>query len=228
MLGQWTDVFWKALDWLIALLWRIIEFLQTYNGAVTAFATGVIAAFTIALVFVSRRQAKLTRAAVAISNKDFISTHRPRLIVREVQRLQSTIQRNIELRFVVANIGGSDAEIVESHKEVQDIRDGMLRPLQPTEGANPIGRRTIIPGSHIFDECGSTVSVHSLAVSRMIDARRLPRGANPNENRAVCFRGFVIYTDKNGIRLRTGFCRVYDAEAERFYPLDDPDYEYAD
>jgi hypothetical protein len=159
--------------------------------------------------------------------KDFISTHRPRLVVREVLRLPSTTQRNIQLRYVVANVGGSDAEVVESHAEVQDIRDGILRPLQPTEGANRIGRRTIPPGSHIFDECGSTVSVHSLAVSRMVEARRLPRGAT-NESRAVCFRGFVIYIDKNGIRRRTGFCRVYDSETERFYPLDDPDYEYAD
>jgi hypothetical protein len=97
------------------------------------------------------------------------------------------------------------------------------------EGANPIGCRTIQPGGRIFDEIESTISIISLVVSRMADERRLPRGrADLNENRAVCFRGFAIYIDRNQIRRRISWCRVYDSTTERFYPLDDPDYEYAD
>jgi hypothetical protein len=205
------------------------DFIHGYKDEITALSTAIIAAFTVILGIFTISLARSTRKAVETAQAEFVASHRPRLIIREIQCLTSRTRQNIELRYVVANIGDTSAEIVESHIEIQEVPDGMLRPLQPIEGANPIGRRTVAPGRHIFDECSSTVSIMSLVVSRMSDQRRLPKGrADLNENRAVCFRGFVIYIDRNGIQRRTGFCRVYDSKVERFYPLDDPDYEYAD
>ena len=177
----------------------------------------------------ARDAAKAATLQAETAAKEFISSHRPKLIVRELLRLTSVSPgRSIELRYVIANVGSSDAEVVESHVEIQDIRDGILRPLQPFEGANPIGRAVLAPGSHIFREQGSTVSTLSLAVSRMVEERQRARGRQTEDGRGVYFRGFVIYADKNGVRRRTGFCRIYDAETERFYATDDPDYEYAD
>jgi hypothetical protein len=144
-------------------------FLKENGEAITAFFTLVVGLFTAALW-------SSTERLWQSSERDFISSNRPKLIIREVQRLPpSQTRQNVELRYVIANIGGSDAQIVESHVEVQEIRDGNLRPLQPFEGANPIGRRAIAPGAHIFDEFGSTVSIMSLVVSRMADARRPAR-----------------------------------------------------
>jgi hypothetical protein len=91
----------------------------------TAVSTFVIAIFTIVLAVIGYVQARLIRKSIDLARAEFISSHRPRLILREVQRLLPTgAQRNIELRYVVANIGSSEAEIVESHIELQDIRDG--------------------------------------------------------------------------------------------------------
>jgi hypothetical protein len=56
----------------MAALWCVIDFLQTYNGAVTAAATVAIGAFTLVLVFVSNRQAKLTKEAIIIDKRAFV------------------------------------------------------------------------------------------------------------------------------------------------------------
>jgi hypothetical protein len=62
-----------------------LEFLDKYNGAVTAVATAFIAIFTIVLVFVTGRQARLTTAALNLARQEFVATHRPRVIVRYIQ-----------------------------------------------------------------------------------------------------------------------------------------------
>jgi hypothetical protein len=41
--------------------------------------------------------------------------------------------------------------------------------------------------------------------------------------------GYVTYrSSKNGPRYRTAFCRKWDDERLRFYPIKDSDYEYED
>ena len=65
--------------------WATINWLQTYNGAVTATATIVIGLFTIALVFVTRRQAQLTNDAVRLGRDEFEAGHRPWLAVRNLR-----------------------------------------------------------------------------------------------------------------------------------------------
>ena len=86
----------------LSYLWRSIDWLQTYNGAVTAFATVWIAVFTLVLAFVSRRQAMLTRQSIKLATKEFVSTHRPKIIVRELLMMPNIDP--IQIRYVVANV----------------------------------------------------------------------------------------------------------------------------
>lgn len=59
-----------------------LAFLDKYNGAVTAVATAFIAIFTIVLVRVTGRQARLTTAALNLARQEFVATHRPRVVLR--------------------------------------------------------------------------------------------------------------------------------------------------
>ncbi len=61
---------------LVGLLQQPIDWLQSYNGAVTSFATVWIAIFTVVLAFVSRRQAALTRDSVRVAERALMSTER--------------------------------------------------------------------------------------------------------------------------------------------------------
>jgi hypothetical protein len=40
--------------------------------------------------------------------------------------------------------------------------------------------------------------------------------------------GWIGYTDDIGIYKNMWFCRKYDPSKDRFRPVDDPDYEYAE
>ena len=57
---------------MICVLWAIIDFLQTYNGAVTAVASVLIGLFTGVLARVTGRQARLTRESIDLARKEFI------------------------------------------------------------------------------------------------------------------------------------------------------------
>jgi len=193
-----------------------------------AILTGVLALSTIALWIVTWRagirQSHDMQASIALARQEFISTHRPKLVVRELLMLETegTGDPGITVRYVIANIGAGNARIVESWVEVQFSRDRRLWPLQPTDGANPIGDTLIKPGSHVFREQGSTVSMLSLSAGRQI----LQSGHHPVQT--VFFRGFILYLDDNLVRRRTAFCRVWNWETNRFDVVNDPDYEYAD
>jgi hypothetical protein len=60
-----------------SVVWTVVDFLQTYDGAVTAVATVIIAAFTIVLVVVTNRQARLTKESVEIANRALTELEAP-------------------------------------------------------------------------------------------------------------------------------------------------------
>jgi hypothetical protein len=157
-----------------------------------------------------------------LARSEFIATHRPKLVVRELYMPPSTIMQNAMVRYVIANVGSGSAEIVESHVMIQRIdRNDVLRPLESIKGENSIGSASIEAVTHIVRTQDSMVTHQSLIVQHM----RVGRGQDVPE---LFFRGFIIYADKNGLKRRTAFCRQYDFGAHRFRIVDDPDHEYAD
>jgi hypothetical protein len=104
----------KAANVLQGLPAFLVIFVQWFGNLSpedwTAFATVAIALFTIALVFVTNRQARLTRESINLARDEFISTHSPKLIVRYIHLTDPIINtenvQNVEIGFTVENIGG--------------------------------------------------------------------------------------------------------------------------
>jgi hypothetical protein len=188
------------LPWFNSIEWK--------PEAVTAAATIVLAILTLVLAVSTVFLWLATRGTLKLARAEFNASHRPKLIVRELMLLRGA---GLE----------PTAEIVESYLICQLVSDGTLSPLQPIEGANPIGRETINPGAHIFREETSNFSHRSIAINYM-------KSQHGQIHDHFFFRGFIIYQDRMGIRRRTAFSRAYDPEARRFRLSDDPDYEYAD
>jgi len=63
-------------------LGEIISWLESHNGAITALSTVVIAGFTSALFFVSRRQARLIDDQIRLARDEFHASHPPKLRAR--------------------------------------------------------------------------------------------------------------------------------------------------
>ena len=45
---------------------------------------------------------------------------------------------------------------------------------------------------------------------------------------ALIFCGRIDYVDGSGVVRETSFCRAFDRSRERFFPMRDPELEYAD
>jgi hypothetical protein len=71
-------------DVLTNFLWSAVDFLQTYNGAVTAVATVAIGIFTLVLVIVTRRQAILTKESVQISERALVDLDRAYIFAERI------------------------------------------------------------------------------------------------------------------------------------------------
>jgi hypothetical protein len=192
-------------------LYEILCWIRDPNN-LTALATGFIAAFTAILTVVSWYQARLIR-------KEFIATHRPRVIVRFMQG-PIYPDEGIELIWItVANIGDNDATIVEFGGDL--ARRNVEKKIWLVPGADggpkKIDAIELKSGArHIF-----TVT----AKQAYTDAEILADAFDTNE---LCAFGVIRYQDAIGTLRETGFFRVYDAKGERFVPSKRDEDEYQD
>jgi hypothetical protein len=198
----------------MGVLRAILQFLQDYDGAVTAAATIVVAFFTYCLVVVTNRQARLTRAAIELGNREYVSTHRPKLRVRKI-RLGTTVpDRPIAISYVVANVGVGEARIMHHELALEVRRDGQI--LHRTEASSAF-EKPITGGAVVLDGLAGDFPYE--------EAWRL----RDSETVLLTFRGLIEYQDENGVSRFTEFRRDYDWRTDRFTRSDDdPDYEYED
>jgi hypothetical protein len=188
-----------------------------YNGAVTAVSTVFIAVFTIVLAWVTNRQARLTRQAIALARQDFTATHRPRIIVRSIQ---GPFHRPDDVQFVrinVINIGPSAAIIQELGCDLARRKGKLWRAPGADGSPKTIDPIRLISGERrTFEVPAKTAYTEAEIFADAIDAEE------------ICAFGAIRYRDDNGIMRDTGFFRIYDPKSERFVPSNDPGEEYQD
>jgi hypothetical protein len=208
----------------------------------TAYATVAIALFTATLFLVTNRQVRLARDALDLAREEFISSHRPRLRIRNV--IVNDVQVNITApgqqatqrdrrppfqpnnqitgQLSVANIGDTEARVVTSHCEVfwTDKPLPMRRPYEfkadnvfVPDGIK-IAAGHSIPGSFNSTKLMTEIG-HAIALGR--------------DTWKIYVMGWILSIDKRKISRRTAFCREYrhiDGGRGRFYPIEDQDYEH--
>jgi len=86
-----------------------IQHNQTTADVWVAAFTGVLAFSTIGLWFVTWIAANAALRQATLSREEFISTHRPRLIVRQFQLVPPIPNQVVKIKFSIINIGGTEA-----------------------------------------------------------------------------------------------------------------------
>jgi hypothetical protein len=202
------------------------EALNYYSPSISAIATIAIAAFTLTLWRATTKQAELTREAVALGNKEFIATHRPKLILRDAFSLISDpLESRIAVFYTIANIGASVCWITECHLGL-DFRQTAGYPvftMTPDmcfpSSAPYIGR--IEAGEHKRLTFIDPVQVWDH------ERRRIYGGTL-----GLHFAGRITYIDSPGsnVRRQIAFRRKYNPLDQRFHRIweDDSEHEYAD
>jgi hypothetical protein len=185
---------------------------------ITAIATVVIAAFTCALFISTREQGKLTFQALGLSRKEFIATHRPRVIVRFIQGPFDDAEGHQFIWVTIVNIGVNPAT-VEAFGCDLARRNHMRQWVIPGLDASPkaIPPIILISGQR-----------HTFLVTAKNPFTDNEKFADARGAQQLCAVGAIRYTDGNGIVRETGFFRTFDKSSEAFVASKNDEEEYQD
>jgi len=197
-------------------------FIRSHNGEITALATLIMAAFTGTLWWAAAGQYDLLEKQIDLARDEFISSHRPKIIVHSVELAYDANEQGLMTlgaEITIFNIGGTSATITDFVGNIQ-IRETPLRAgiILPTIEISPIiigvGERKYLRVGSVFDD-------------RSLNAAT--RGAQGNP--LLCIAAFV-YRDANETPRFTGLCRRYSAASGqgRWHKYVSPEaeiYEYA-
>ena len=216
---------------------------NVYQAPITALSGLVVAMFTGTLWWVTRRAVRATEIAADAARKgielariEFISSHRPRLAIRNVVLTQDEshwrAQQGITIgeiprgQLYVVNTGGSEALITDAMVMIHTQEKSVLPMERPYEGQHGNMGRFSAPLL-----AGQSVPIPFASDRPISDDQtiRILEGAGG----FLYVMGWVEYrsalydigSDSHVVR-RTAFCRVFNAETGRFVRVNDEDYEH--
>jgi hypothetical protein len=169
---------------------------------------------------IANQQTQLIDKQATIAQQTYIATHRARIVVRSFVIVHADAGADIQVRFIVANQGSTDAELLASF---------VLVALLDQPGA--VFGLPSPPPSIVWD------SVEKLTGGSSFPHTYVERNAplHPDDVQAITagtkhlhVLGMIAYQDDNGARRNTGFFRCYNSSRRRFYAIDDPDFEFQD
>jgi hypothetical protein len=176
------------------------------------FFTAVLALATVGLGYTTVKQLALGRA-------EYISSHRPRIILRHV------IFDAEQIVFWLVNIGDTPATIVESRILPEFVEDGTrLRPI------HSVSHNDLEPLVFEGGESKELATPVSNGFSYAIKNPAIPGVPGMGGLRGSCyFAGSLVYVDQNRVKRQSAFRRRWHAESMTFVRLqDERDHEYAD
>ena len=163
------------------------------------------------------RTVSTAKEATNLARQEFTATHRPKIIVYDVDvKLpgETSSLRHVHFRYV--NAGDTDAFVTSIVSRVLWDSKSMVPANIEFSTHDAIKAPIHVPsGNNGFAITPDTV-----------DFVTLVRSGRAGHDTAYCV-GVVVYRDTNDIERRTGFCRRYDSERERWLKVKDEDYEYA-
>jgi hypothetical protein len=215
---------------------RLTTFTEWLFGATAALS--VIAFFQLLVFawqgFQLQRTVAATLAATELARQEFVATHRPKLIVRDVAPMNTASNNRVEIRYSIVNVGDSRGRVVQSDVYVEFFPE-MAPMIVPTlandknDLEKAIGEPIILQGGQskmlfywtdhftwddrIKSDFGTTSDIWK---------------NRPAQYVGLFFVGHIIYADDNGTLRHTAFRRRYEARGQRFYPISDAEHEYAD
>jgi hypothetical protein len=192
------------------------RFMDGHGVGLTAFASFIIAAFTATLWSATKQQGLLTFKSLKLAREEFISTHRPKIVVygMDVKLAGDDKPRHIHFRYI--NAGDTDASVTFIESRILWTAKAMVAAGIELHRHDTIKEPIPVPSG-----------MNGFAITPDgVDFATLVRSGRSGHDTAFCI-GVVVYRDKNDVERRTGFCRRYDSERERWLKVEDEDYEYA-
>jgi hypothetical protein len=223
-----ADIFSAAIEMLTSKAGAFMSWWASvfhHADAYVALFTFVLAVSTIALWWSTRRLWKATDFSVDLAQKEFIASHRPRVIVRFIQGPFVDEENGAMRQFVwitVVNVGDSKATI-------QLIGADLARKLALRGTNDP---EWVVPGLDAAPKPVTPVVLisgqrHTFKVSAKIPFTDKEIFADAQDAHELCAVGAIRYSDDNGAVRETGFYRTFK-ERQGFVPSQNIEDEYQD
>jgi hypothetical protein len=205
-------------------LLSVMDWVDHYNGAITAISTFIIATFTVFLVRVSNRQARLITGQIELAREEFDSAHRPRLRIRNIafdwQRTPGSERPRVW--FAIVNTGETTACKIELRVDIVfKYNDKWEVPIdRQIMGISPRFLADIATGDNRGCYVETTESVDVVIGS-------LTKGTNFGIP-VMFVAGYITYRGNMGAGYSTFFVRGFDHVQNTFKPSADPEENYED
>lgn len=188
----------------------------------------IVGAFTGYAVWRQARVAKDTLLAI----------QRPKVVVKHISLIPGKIvdvegkptlqdDRQWRVACVIANIGGTRAEIVGSNLTIERLGigsiDGQLPNLPPYGNRYSFGIFSIQPGERQEKTIALDANTETMRLRLHYQLLQKAPTTAP-----IAFFGFLHYRDASGIERRTGFGAHMKRDMELVRLEDNPNYEYTD
>lgn len=191
-----------------------------------------------------RTQTGLLREYVTATKQMAVVALRPKLEVKHLflipdKSISGRAEDGNDWRIgcLVANIGGSKAEVVESDVNIPNLGIGSLESLATRDSVphyaknHSFGTFVVQPGERqerMVTLDANSDEVFRFRIGHQTAERRAREGLQvPGTSPIICF-GFFRYKDESGIERLTGFGWEWNKRDMSFARLNHPNYEYQD
>jgi len=195
---------------MLDLLARFDTFMEHHDKSIVASFTILLALSTIGLWWSTRKLWKATR-------DEFLSTHRPRLIVRQFILQPPVVNDLLKVDFSILNIGNTEAKVRGIAAEVALWNGKFWQPPGIDRNVRPFGPKVVRNGERI-----------SVTIMSRFNLTATQLTAIQQGTFIICGVGEFTYTDALGTERRTGFRRNYEVATDMFTASPNPDQEYQD
>lgn len=196
---------------------QLTDKIMAGSAVVSAIFAIVVGIYTAKLFLVGRNQHDRLKESIDLANKEFIASHRPKIIARQLVLHFETKEKYMTIKYVLVNTGDTKAKIT-----YRKVRSYIVEPDQIVLGlgfGDQIDEEEFILNSgEIFEGVYSSIGIFPDEWVRDILEGRL----------ILKIFGDISYVDDNATKRRTAFARSYDAALRRFIRETDEDREYED
>jgi hypothetical protein len=178
-------------------------------------------------VVVLLRQVAEMRKSREIATKTLILQYRPRIVVRYIKPLNTTLEfgkeSEMEIQITLVNKGGSIGHVQGGSVAFWSIERPDVGKIVAKQGTDvPLEPLSLQPGeAQRLQRSLRTGTLHNVAWANFHE------GYKDSPARFLTLVGIVFYVDDLGIVRRTGFNRNYDPKTKSFVP-GEPEEEYTD
>jgi hypothetical protein len=182
-------------------------FLKSYEHELIAGFTVILAISTIGLWLSTKHLWTTTKAAVELANREFVSTHRPRMRLKHAWFMDQTAWRlngPLEINLDFVNIGNSPAHIEWINYQSLILPTGHRLPQRPPYDEDvPIGA-TRISRFRTLADLPSGITIPRQVCDGILDAQEVHNILWGTHQ--LYLIGTIEYWDYAGLR-QTAFCR---------------------